>query len=118
MSDAQDTQALPVLAEEVAIAEPVPARAELAPQRASALPTMQAAAAAAGGFMAGAAVVGLVSRRHRAGGALAKAGRARGLGRRNRGGAGKSAGPELLQVVGTRTLLLDVHLLGGAGPER
>ena len=77
------------------------------------IPAVQAAAVAAGGFVAGAAVVGLVHRRRRArrcsprahapapsrgAGALARIGRA----------------GELLQIVGSRSLLLDVHLLGGS----
>jgi hypothetical protein len=80
-------------------------------RRASALPAVQAAAAAAGGFVAGAAVVGLVGR-HRRRGALDGGRRARGLGRRSGRNAG---GAERLQIVGSRSLLLDVHLLGGAG---
>ncbi len=101
---------LPVPAEEVAIAEPV--RAELVQQQ-RARPAVQAAVAAAGGFVAGAAVVGLVSR-HRSAGTLAKPRRARSL----RGGrASQGTGAEILQVVGSRTLLLDVHLLGSPGHE-
>lgn len=113
MSEAQDTRALPAPVGEVEIAEAVPVREELAPQRGSSLPAVQAAAAAAGGFVAGAAVVGLVSRR-RSGVALTKGRRPRPLRRARQG----QAGPELLQVVGTRTLLLDVHLLGGPSAER
>lgn len=108
MSQAQDSDALPVPAEEVAIAEPV--RAELVPQQ-RARPAVQAAVAAAGGFVAGAAVVGLVSR-HRSAGALAGPRRARSL-----RGQRPSPGTEILQVVGSRTLLLDVHLLGSPGHE-
>ena len=66
---------------------------------------LQTVAVAAGGFVAGVAVVGLVQRRRRRR-ALA-AGKAR---RR-----GTNAGPvgELVQIVGSRSLLVDVHLLGG-----
>ena len=78
------------------------------------MPAVQAAAVAAGGFVAGAAVAGLVTRRHRQAGALAKGRRS---GRRvGRGGRGRGAAPsagELVQIVGSRSLLVDVHLLGG-----
>ena len=77
------------------------------------LPAVQAAAVAAGGFVAGAAVVGLVHRRHRHLSALSKSRRAgRGLGR---GSREKRVAPkvgELVQIVGSRSLLVDVHLLG------
>lgn len=79
------------------------------PPRAAALPAVQAAAAAATGFVAGAAVVGLAHRRHKRAAALTKGRRAR----RHRS-AGGVAG-ELIQVVGSRSLLLDVHLLGRPG---
>ena len=76
------------------------------------LPAVQAAAVAAGGFVAGAAVVGLVTRRQRQAAALSKSASAgRRLGRSRRGR--KSAADELVQIVGSRSLLLDVHLLGG-----
>jgi hypothetical protein len=84
------------------------------------LPAVQAAAVAAGGFVAGVALVGLVHRHQRRVNALGKprgAGRvAKGQRARARGprrGAGKP--PELVQIVGTRSLLVDVHLLGGSG---
>ncbi|MGH2904336.1 MAG: hypothetical protein ACRDK7_12260, partial [Solirubrobacteraceae bacterium] len=76
------------------------------------VPAVQAAAVAAGGFVAGAAVVGLVHRRRR----TATLAGGRGSGRLSRGGRhGRSANRtgELLQIVGSRSLLLDVHLLGG-----
>jgi hypothetical protein len=79
------------------------------------LPAVQAAAVAAGGFVAGAAVVGLVHRRQRRASALAKGrGVARELGRRGRRG---TRAAELVQIVGSRSLLVDVHLLGGSGAE-
>jgi hypothetical protein len=82
------------------------------------IPAVQAAAVAAGGFVAGAAVVGLVSRRRRRSSALAKgSGRGRRLGR-GAGSRGDSRAGELLQIVGSRSLLLDVHLLGGSGADR
>jgi hypothetical protein len=76
------------------------------------IPAVQAAAVAAGGFVAGAAVVGLVHRRHRRSNALIK-GRKAG---RRMGRGGRRAAPtagELVQIVGSRSLLVDVHLLGG-----
>jgi len=99
---------LPVLAEEARLVRAEMVAGELLPARQSAaMPAVQAAAAA--GFVAGAAVVGLVTRRRRSA-ALARGRRAGGgLARgRRRGGAG-----ELVQIVGSRSLLLDVHLLGG-----
>jgi hypothetical protein len=80
-------------------------------------PAVQAAAVAAGGFVAGAAMVGLARRRR---GGLDRGGRrvSRAAGRGRRGkGAGQGAG-ELLQIVGSRSLLVDVHLLGSAGRGR
>jgi hypothetical protein len=82
---------------------------------ATVIPAVQAAAVAAGGFVAGAAVVGLVHRRQRRSLLLAK-GR-RGAGRLSRGSRTSRAG-ELVQIVGSRSLLLDVHLLGGADGDR
>jgi hypothetical protein len=70
---------------------------------------------AAGGFVAGAAVVGLVQRHQRRSAALGKGRRARGLGRGSR--VAPSAG-ELVQIVSSRSLLVDVHLLGPTGPDR
>ena len=65
---------------------------------------LQTVAVAAGGFVAGVAVVGLVQRR-----------RHRRAVRRLRPRRGASAGPigELVQIVGSRSVLVDVHLLGG-----
>jgi hypothetical protein len=68
------------------------------------VPAVQAAAVAAGGFVAGAAVVGLVNHRHNR--ALAQGQPRRRLLRRSRGGR-----VEALQIVSTRSLLVDVHLL-------
>jgi hypothetical protein len=69
------------------------------------VPAVQAAAVAAGGFVAGAAVVGLVNHRHNR--ALAAGQPRRRLLRRSRGGR-----VEALQIVSTRSILVDVHLLG------
>ncbi len=81
----------------------------------SPVPGVQAAAAAAGGFVAGAAMLGLVHRRHNKRVALASARSRRRIGR-----AGKRSKPMggLMEVVATRTLLVDVHLLGPVGRDR
>jgi hypothetical protein len=74
----------------------------IAPASAAALPAVQAAAAAATGFVAGAATLALV-RRHSAR-KLARA--QRNLPRRP---------IDMLPVVGSRTFLVDVHLIGKPG---
>jgi hypothetical protein len=77
-----------------------------------ALPTVQAAAVAAGGFVAGAAFVGLVARRRApAARATARSARRR-IGKRGRNASAAGRAGELLQIVGSRSLLVDVHLLG------
>jgi hypothetical protein len=115
--DTEEVDALPVLADEPTVVRAYPFSSELSRDRSSAtamMPAVQAAAVAAGGFVAGAAVVGLVHRRQRRSAALTKGTRA---GRRlGRAAAGRRAAPsagELVQIVGSRSLLLDVHLLGG-----
>ncbi len=80
-------------------------------------PAVQAVAVAAGSFVAGAAMMGLAHRRQRRR-ELVRAGARRGLGRaRGRRGASAARGSrgigELVQIVGSRSLLVDVHLLGG-----
>jgi len=75
-------------------------------------PAVQAAAVAAGGFVAGAAVAGLVHRRQRQS-ALARGGLTRTLGRAGSRRAAKAAA-ERLQVISSQTLLVDVHVLGPA----
>jgi len=103
---------LPAEAEQVTVVDATAAQlAQVRPNVAS-LPAVQAAAAAAGGFVAGAAVVGLVGRRQRRAKALAKGAKRARLGRR------VPAPTELLQIVGSRSLLLDVHLLGPSGADR
>jgi hypothetical protein len=94
--DTEEVDALVVLPE---------AQVLVTPSRAM-VPVAQAAAVAAGGFVAGAAVVGLVGRRRA---------RSRGLTARRRGAKERTRGAELLQIVGSRSLLVDVHLLGGRG---
>jgi len=108
----QEVDATPVLDAEVGPAAPgasSPARRSAG----SVLPAAATAAAVAGGFVAGAAVFGLVARRHSRSPALTQ-GRAAGrrLGRRGRA----APAPQMLQVVSTRSLLVDVHVLGPAGP--
>jgi hypothetical protein len=113
MGDTEEVDALPVLAEEPTV---IASRSGALPVEAgrAVVPAVQAAAVAAGGFVAGAAVVGLVHRRRRT--ALAKGRRAGRLNRarppRRDGRSANKAG-ELLQIVGSRSLLVDVHLLGG-----
>jgi hypothetical protein len=92
-SDIEEVDALPVLA-------PEPASPVLAPR--SLVPAVQTAAVAAGGFVAGAVVVGVLGRRHRR--TLARAGRQ--LTPRKR------SPRQLVEIVGSRSLLVDVHLLG------
>jgi hypothetical protein len=80
------------------------------------VPTVQAAAVAATGFVAGAAAAGLVRRRrHRRDLVRASSRRRVAVGRRGRGGRGAG---ELVQIVGSRSLLVDVHLLGVPGRNR
>jgi hypothetical protein len=118
--DAEVLDAIPVLADEAQIvrARPFPGLPDARRSPGAVIPAVQAAAVAAGGFVAGAAVVGLVHRRQRRSSALAK-GRRRGQGMnraRPSSGSRKSArAGELVQVVASRSLLLDVHLLGGSG---
>jgi hypothetical protein len=68
----------------------------------------QTVVAAAGGFVAGAALLGLVHRRHSKRLALASARSPRRIGRA--GKRSKSAGE--IAIVGSRSFLVDVHLLG------
>jgi hypothetical protein len=83
---------LPVLAE-VRPIEPVP----------TSLPAVQAAAAAATGFVAGAATLALERRRH-----------ARKLARTQRS-APRRAAAQMLPIVASRTFLVDVHLIAKPG---
>jgi hypothetical protein len=99
-SDTEEVDALPVLA-----AEPKPLA--LAPR--SVAPAVQTAAVAAGGFVAGAVVVGMLGRRGRR--ALAGSAPRRVVRR-------KRAAGELVEIVGSRSLLVDVHLLGSPAKGR
>jgi hypothetical protein len=68
---------------------------------------VQTVAVAAGSFLAGAAFLGLVRRRHSRQAALGRARAPRLLGR-----ARKRKQPGEIAIVGSRSLLVDVHLLG------
>ncbi|HEY5044830.1 MAG TPA: hypothetical protein VII53_03130 [Solirubrobacteraceae bacterium] len=115
MGDTEEVDALPVLADEPTVIQSAASAHALSSGRGSGsavVPAVQAAAVAAGGFVAGAAVVGLVHRRRRP--ALAKGRRAKRLGKASRKDARTvNRAGELLQIVGSRSLLVDVHLLGG-----
>jgi hypothetical protein len=116
--DGEEIDALPVLAHEArAVQERRVAGALSGDWRSpgAMIPAVQAAAVAAGGFVAGAAVVGLVHRRRRHSAVLGRGRRATPeIARRGRRSA---AAGELLQIVGSRSLLVDVHLLGGSGAD-
>ena len=107
----QEVDAVPVLAPEPVVLDVTSERRGRALIR-SVAPVTQAVAVAAGGFVAGAAVVGLAGRR--------RGKRARALAKgRSKGRRGKaSRAGELVQIVGTKSFLVDVHLLGGAGGDR
>jgi len=119
MGDTEEVDALPVLADEPTVVRAASTGRALPSDLRSGrvvVPAVQAAAVAAGGFVAGAAVVGLVHRRRRRPvAALARGRRARRLGRGGRDTRSVSRAGDLLQIVGSRSLLVDVHLLGGAG---
>jgi hypothetical protein len=106
--------------EEVDAVVVVPDQAGVSPARhaRAIVPTVQAAAVAATGFVAGAAAAGLVRRRrHRR--ELVRAGsRRRVVAGRGRGRRAGRASGELVQIVGSRSLLVDVHLLGVPGRGR
>jgi hypothetical protein len=114
--EGEEMDVLPVLAGEprVVRAQPVQDAVPLRPASAV-MPAVQAAAVAAGGFVAGAAVVGLVHRQRRSS-ALGKRRRAGRVGNRARsnGSRGSGRAVELVQIVGSRSFLVDVHLLGGS----
>jgi hypothetical protein len=95
---------LPVVAGGARDARPAPALTNAGLELATPRP-LQTVAVAAGGFVAGVAVVSLVRRRRQRRALAARRARPRGA----------TAGPvgELVQIVGSRSLLVDVHLLGG-----
>jgi hypothetical protein len=119
--EGEEIDALPVLADEPQLVRAQPVRDALSRRSAgTVMPAVQAAAVAAGGFVAGAAVVGLVHRRQRRSTALGKGSptrRARRVASRagSSGQRGTGRAVELVQIVGSRSFLVDVHLLGGSG---
>jgi hypothetical protein len=118
--DAEEIDALPVLAGPPRIVQAQRLPGALPGERrapGAMIPAVQAAAVAAGGFVAGAAVLGLVHRRQRRSAALAK-GRRNGRDLSRRGGRRMGRAGELVQIVGSRSLLVDVHLLGGSSGDR
>jgi hypothetical protein len=103
MSDELQVEGESILEEETV--DGLPVLADVRPiERSSpaALPTVQAAAVAATGFVAGAATVALV-RRHSA----------RKLARVQRSAPRRAF--DMLPIVGSRTFLVDVHLIGKPG---
>jgi hypothetical protein len=116
IDDGEVLDALPVLAGERRLVSPRPLPDAIARSSGAVIPVVQAAAVAAGGFVAGAAVVGLVQRRQRRSAPTVKSGRrAQGIGR---GGRTAAVGGELVQIVSSRSLLVDVHLLAPDGRDR
>jgi hypothetical protein len=106
--DTEEVDAL-LVSSELQIAEPpyttLPVRSPLAASQVA-----LTAAVAATGFAAGAALVGLAHRRHQS--------PARVRSRRLRGRSEHSGVREIAQIVGSRSFLVDVHLLGGTGRDR
>jgi hypothetical protein len=98
--DTEEVDALPVLAPEVR---------PLALANRSVAPAVQTAAVAAGGFVAGAVMVRMLGRRHQRALALRTTRR---LSRR------KQPSRELAEIVASRSLLVDVHLLSSPAKGR
>ncbi len=105
------------MADEVRITRVHPPGASL-PVRSESAVAVRTVAAAAGSFVAGAAVVGLVSRRHRRSAALASKRRPRRLSRRVKASRRSPSVAERLQIVGSRSFVVDVHLLGSPRADR
>jgi hypothetical protein len=91
---------LPVLAE-VRPVGPQPQGSSLVPALPAALPAVRAARAVATGFVAGAAAVAVV--------------RVLGVRRRERARVSKRRGIDGLPIIGTRSFLVDVHLIAKPG---
>jgi hypothetical protein len=108
MTEADANVRLDPLDPEEETVDGLPVLAEVRPigrVSAAALPAVQAAAAAATGFVAGAATIALVRRRN-----------ARKLAAANRGVVpARRRGVEMLPVIGTQTFLVDVHLIAKPG---
>jgi hypothetical protein len=118
-ADGQVVEALPVLSGPARIVDVRAFRGTIASSHrpAAMIPAVQAAAVAAGSFVAGAAVLGLVHRRQRHAGALSN-GRQVGRELGRRGARRRPSGAEnAVQIVSSRSLLLDVHLLGRPGTD-
>jgi hypothetical protein len=116
VDDGEVLDALPVLASEPVLVRTRPLPGAVARSSGAVIPAVQAAAVAAGGFVAGAAIVGLVQRRQRRSAPVVKGGR---RGRvAGRGGRTAAVGGELVQIVSSRSLLVDVHLLAPDGRDR
>jgi hypothetical protein len=99
VTDAPDVVVISEEPEETVEGVPVLAEARpIAPAGPAALPAVQAVAVAATGFVAGAATIALVKRHS-----------ARKLARATRGGPRRAA--DMLPIVGSRTFLVDVHLI-------
>jgi len=92
----------PIAADDTELVTQIAPVRALAPPSTAVPPAVQAAAAAATGFVAGAATLALVRRR-----SARKLARVR--------GARRSA--EGLPIIGTRSFLVDVHLIARGSPE-
>lgn len=108
--DTEEVDALPVPDDGGRARVPVLAAALSKPLAELRAPAIQAAAIAAGGFVAGAAVVGLARRRS---GASQSARRVLRCGSRRSRRQG-----ERLEIVASKSLLVDLHLLGPEGRGR
>lgn len=109
-SDSEVVDAVPVLTGDPSLTgEPSLRSSEIVPRGAP--PIVQTAAVAAGGFVAGAAVLGLVHRRQARRAALAAT-------RPRRGLAGARRAGELVEIVASRSLLVDLHVLGSSARGR
>jgi hypothetical protein len=119
LGETEEVDGLPVLAERDTVIQARRLAGAVGQRGSSAamIPAVQAAAVAAGGFVAGVAVVGLVHRRQRRAGALSKARRGGDLARAGRRARRSGKAAELVQIVGSRSLLVDVHLLGNSGAD-
>lgn len=105
-SDSEEVDAVPVLAAASG------ASREIVPRGSA--PIVQTAAVAAGGFVAGAAMLGLVHRHKARRAALAAVRPQRRIARAGR--RAKQLG-EVVEIVASRSLLVDVHLLGPVAPS-
>jgi hypothetical protein len=110
-SDSEEVDAVPVLAGGSA-EESADYGREIVPRGAP--PIVQTAAVAAGSFVAGAAVLGLVHRRKTRRAAVAAARPRR---RVTRAGARAKQVGEIVEIVASRSLLVDVHVLGSPAPS-